>query len=203
MSRFFESIRFQDGEFNLLEYHEERLNQTRKEKLGGNNPISLSGLIAQAPSESGVFKCKIVYGEKIEEITFSPYTLAIHQSVRLVEVSDFDYKYKAVDRHFIEKTVQTSFTDDVIFLKNGFLTDASYSNIALLDGNQWITPETYLLPGVKRRFLLESGRLKQTSVHISDLRSFSKIAFINAMRDFERVYSFKSEENDRLLLAEV
>ena len=71
------------------------------------------------------------------------------------------------------------------------MTDASYSNIILFDGKNWITPETYLLNGVKRQFLLHQKVIKEAKVTIDNLHNFSKIALINAMRDFELVYDFE------------
>jgi hypothetical protein len=34
--------------------------------------------------------------------------------------------------------------DEIIIVRNGLLSDTSYSNIALFDGTMWVTPKTHL-----------------------------------------------------------
>jgi 4-amino-4-deoxychorismate lyase len=89
--------------------------------------------------------------------------------------------------------------DDVIFYKNGILTDATYSNLVFFDGNTWFTPENYLLNGIKRKALLESGIITEKRILKDDIQYFQKIAFVNAMRDFEKMYTFV-QKDDFLLL---
>lgn len=199
MSPFFESIRFQNGEFSLLDYHEDRLNRTRREVLGLKNTLKLSSILKEVPDTDELYKCKVSYGDQIDEVIFTPYKPALQRAVRLVEVNKYQYSYKSSDREFIQNQVAMSGCDDIIMLKNGFLTDASYSNLALFDGEKWVTPATYLLPGVKRRFLLDQTFLKPENIHVDDLKNYSKLTFINAMRDFELVYRFEIKENSTLI----
>ena len=52
----------------------------------------------------------------------------------------------------------------VNFVKNGRLTDTSYSNIALFDGNRWVTPAHPLLKGTMRQSLIDKGLLKEKGI---------------------------------------
>ncbi len=195
MSLFFETIRFQKGEFSLLDYHEERLNRTREQALGDTSPVYLQEILKTRPQDDQLYRCRVVFGRRIEEISFLPYKIARHTTISFFSADNYDYAYKSLDRGFFNRAVEDSQTDDVIFLKNGWLTDASYANLAFFDGKSWITPKHFLLAGVKRRFLLEKGSIAEREISLQDLPQFSRIAFINAMRDFELVYSFRLEEN--------
>jgi 4-amino-4-deoxychorismate lyase len=44
--------------------------------------------------------------------------------------------------------------DDIIIVRNGFVTDASYANLIFRKGDEWFTPATFLLAGTMRAFLL-------------------------------------------------
>jgi 4-amino-4-deoxychorismate lyase len=70
-------------------------------------------------------------------------------------------------------------------VKDGFVTDASIANLAFYDGRQWITPDTPLLAGTRRRFLLDSGILHEAPVRPADLRDFHRIRLVNAMIPWE------------------
>jgi 4-amino-4-deoxychorismate lyase len=73
---------------------------------------------------------------------------------------------------------------DVLIVKNGFLTDTSYCNIALFDGEDWVTPLTPLIQGVTRAQLLEEGKLIVKDIKLEELMNFQKIALFNALNEF-------------------
>jgi 4-amino-4-deoxychorismate lyase len=77
--------------------------------------------------------------------------------------------------------------DDILILQNGYLTDASYANLAFFDGKIWYTPRTPLLAGVRRQFLLDSGRIQTADIRKDDLPSFTSVSLINAMIDLDLV----------------
>ena len=58
-----------------------------------------------------------------------------------------------------------------------------YSNVVFGDGSSWITPETFLLPGTKRAFLLSRGDIQECSVRAEDIGKFRFCSLINAMLD--------------------
>ena len=70
-------------------------------------------------------------------------------------------------------------------MKNGFITDTTFSNIVFYDGMQWITPDTYLLNGTQRQRLLREGRIVSREVRVGDLSRFITAKPINSMLDFD------------------
>jgi 4-amino-4-deoxychorismate lyase len=81
--------------------------------------------------------------------------------------------------------VNDATADDILIIKNGFITDTSFSNIAFFDGTQWFTPFTYLLNGTQRQHLLRQGAIVETEITPSDLKQFRYAKLINAMLDLE------------------
>ena len=63
------------------------------------------------------------------------------------------------------------------------MTDTRYSNVVFGDGSSWVTPETFLLPGTKRAFLLSRGDIRECSVRAEDIGKFRFCSLINAMLD--------------------
>lgn len=185
MSRFIESIKLADGQFYLLPLHERRMNQTRKACLGLNTPISLVFLNKLAHNyPSGLFKCRILYSTTIEEITILPYQPRPVQSLKIVE-GTVDYKYKWENRTAINALfAQKGSCDDVLIIKDGFVTDASYSTVAFFDGIRWLTPSTPLLNGIQRQFLLQTGIIQEAVIRKKDIFKFKRVKLFNAMMDW-------------------
>ena len=130
----------------------------------------------------GVVKCRIVYGENIEEITYTAYTVKKVNSLKLVEDNSIDYQSKFLDRNHINKLyAKRGSCDDIIIVKDGMLTDSSYSNIALLQDGKWYTPSTCLLQGTRRAQLIDQGRLAIREIHVEDTNQYEGISLVNAM----------------------
>jgi 4-amino-4-deoxychorismate lyase len=197
MFQFFESIKMLNGQMYLLDLHSARLNKTRKLFFENIKDIDLANeLTIPCEMKLGLFKVKVVYAKYLESVRMDEYTIKSHHKVKLLEKPGLEYHHKFLERKFLEGDLQNlSEMDDIIFLKNGILTDATYSNVALFDGKNWITPKDCLLEGVKRKALLVSGKIIEKRIGEVDLPDFQKIAFINAMRDFEKIYTFVLNEN--------
>jgi 4-amino-4-deoxychorismate lyase len=192
MSLFFESIKLEDGEFHLLELHQKRMQNTVEKVFKKDSSFDLKSEFNKLTFEtSGLFKVKVMYDLGIKNISIEPYTIKNHSKILLLEREELNYTYKNVIRKSLEfdKTV----ADDAIFILKGSITDASYSNIALFDGNQWFTPKKCLLKGIKREELFTNNTLKIKDIKLSEISQYSQIAFINAMRDFEKTYTFVVE----------
>lgn len=142
----------------------------------------------QIPAEfaEGVVKCSIRYSDKVESVNYLPYSPRPIRRLKLVECDDINYSRKYADRRALEALREKrGECDDVLIVKNGFVTDTSYSNIVFFDGSDYFTPNTYLLNGCKRRELLESGRIKQRRITAAGTRDFLCAYMINAMLDLE------------------
>lgn len=142
----------------------------------------------QIPAEfaEGVVKCSIRYSDKVESVNYLPYSPRPIRRLKLVEYDDINYSRKYADRRALEALREKrGECDDVLIVKNGFVTDTSYSNIVFFDGSDYFTPNTYLLNGCKRRELLESGRIKQRRITAAGTQDFLCAYMINAMLDLE------------------
>jgi 4-amino-4-deoxychorismate lyase len=187
MCRFIESIRVHNGVFQHPEYHNRRWNMTRHSFWSGSPVWDVSDLV-KIPEhlKEGVYKCRIVYDEQIRQVDFQPYYPRRIQTLRLVCSDDVSYPYKFEDRSVLEDLLeQKGDADDILIVRDGFLTDTSFANIALYDGSRWYTPETYLLNGTCRQRLLDEGILAEASIGVTDLARFQAIRPINAMLIFE------------------
>jgi len=187
MSRFIESIKVEQRQAHNLEYHNERLNNTRKEVLGCHNFIDLQKeIIIPENIGNGLYKCRIVYSQKVETIEFIPYQKKQIESLKIIEANDLDYTYKYENREALNTLFnQRRNCDDILIVQNGLVTDTSYCNIAFYDGVNWLTPSSPLLRGTMRTSLLKSQKILAATIHISDLHSFTQARVFNALLGWE------------------
>lgn len=196
MSLLFETIRMQDGVLQNLEYHNYRMNHSRKVLYKSPDSLDLEQII-QIPSEckQGLYKCKVTYSREVKGIEFKPYLPRVIKSLRLIEDDTISYKYKYTNRGRLNAllTKRERF-DEILIVKSGFITDTSYSNIIFFDGAHWLTPSTPLLRGTMRSFLIENNLISETEIKVTDLKLFKKARLINAMMPFESGKDIKIEK---------
>ncbi len=192
MCRLIESIAIQNGKALKLPYHEIRMNNSRKLLFDANNDLVIRDLTVPLPYQKGKYKCRIVYGQEIEEITYIPYQERnFHRFV--IEEADFDYKYKFLNRDVInDYKNKYPKTVEVIFTQKGMICDSSFSNLIFknIQTKRWETPNTYLLNGVQRQYLLHQNIITEKKISIDDLRDYSHFMMINALLEFDenRIY---------------
>lgn len=188
MCRLIESIKVENGKLCNIESHTKRFNEARAEAFGVNEFLDLSQAIEIPKSLSNtIYKCRILYSSQIESIEFQEYTPKAVKSLKIVDGGDIDYHLKYENREsFNNLLLNKGEADDILIVKDGFITDTSYSNIAFFDGEQWYTPTTYLLNGTMRQTLLANGRLKEATITPFDLSKYIEAKMINAMLDFEK-----------------
>ena len=51
------------------------------------------------------------------------------------------------------------------------------------DNNNWFTPVSFLLPGTKRKYLLDKGLIHEAEITPASLRKYSELRLINSMLD--------------------
>jgi 4-amino-4-deoxychorismate lyase len=205
MCRFFETIKCEDGKLQLIDFHNERLMLTQSHFFGTKSSINLQEIITiPCDLKTGIVKVRVEYSKFIENISFEQYQIKNHNKLKLIFSDHISYPYKYIDRQALnEFLIDNEEFDDVIFIKNKELTDTSYTNIALFKNNTWYTPETPLFSGVKRRLLIENQTLIPETIKLEDMSSFQKIAFINAMRDFEKIYTFVVDQENTIHLCQI
>ena len=185
MSLLFETIKIINGTILNIDYHNKRVNESRRQLLAKTGLWNLHDFIVIPEIYDNLtYKCKLVYSEKIHSIEFQKYAIRKLQTLKLVECPDIDYHYKYLDRTKLDNLKQTNNqTDDIIIVKDQRLTDCSYANIIFFDGEKWITPANPLLKGTKRQKYLDEGLIFEDNIKICDLKNFTKARIINAMID--------------------
>lgn len=185
MCRLFETIRITDGIPGNLNLHEERLNRSRRQLFGLNDDLRLSDYI-QVPEECSTgFRCRVVYDQEVVSTEFIPYVPTPVSTLRLVHADTLAYDHKYLDRSSLTVLVKKDIADDILIVKDGFVTDTSYSNIVFTNGHQWVTPDTPLLHGTMRERLLRDGIIKAERITIDTLSQFTHFRLINAMLRFD------------------
>lgn len=185
MIQFTEAIKLKDGVLHNLEYHQKRANHTTCKFF--QKEIDLSTLVQAIPenARSGLYKCRVLYSDRIENIEFIPYSFREIKTVGIVVDNTINYSHKYADRQQLNALLETLGYDDIIIVKDGFVTDSSAANLVFESAGTLFTPKTYLLAGIKRQFLIDKGIIKEMDIPMSDIKKFDKIHFINAMIDLE------------------
>lgn len=185
MSRLVETIKCKDGRLMNLRHHEARLNRSRRELFGLMDNIKLNEIIF-VPSEcqSGLFRCRVIYSEGIEQIEFHPHKYRTVASLQLIECDEINYPYKFTDRNLLEELFKNRGNcDDILIVKNGVITDSYTANVVFFDGHTWWTPDTPLLPGTQRARLLAENKIRACRISPGDMCKYLLTGLINAMQD--------------------
>lgn len=154
-----------------------------REKLNCESSINLFDAV-QVPDElgEGLYKCRIIYDRQIQNIEWIPYHPSNIRSLKLVEANEIDYAYKYLDRQGLASLFALrGECDDILIVKDGYLTDSYYCNIACWDGEQWLTPHRPLLAGTCRARLIEEGHIREAEIRPKDLPLFSGFRLMNAL----------------------
>ena len=188
--RFIESILYEKGAYENLDLHQRRLSRTLENYLTKPKTYPLSSILPDLKLE-GKYKVRVVYNVAPEGITYDvEYAAYLPRKIKTLEVihsAPFDYSLKYESRDHINNLLKKTKADDIIIAIDGKITDSSYSNLAFWDGDQWVTPNTPLLKGVRRELLLDRKKIKEAPIRTSDLGAFEKVSLINAMLDLEEV----------------
>jgi len=183
-----ETIKIEDGEVFNLSYHQARCDESRKALFHSTDRLDLSSLI-QAPPK-GLYRCRILYDEKIHSVEYIPYSPKEIHRLKIVS-SDLEYEHKYANRDTLNKLLQAQpDTDDILIEKEGYLTDTSIANIAFYDGKQWFTPEKPLLKGTMRAKLLDEGFLHTRKIKKEEISDYTHVALMNAMIGFKILKNF-------------
>jgi len=184
-----ESLKLKDGVIQNLIYHQERLNRSMDELFPAAEKIDLIKVISiPEDCKSGIYKLRVLYGPTIDKIEIKPYLSRSIQSLKVVTHRSIDYHLKYNDRQILTNLyAQRANCDDIIIVKNGFVTDSFAGNLLFSDGKRWFTPSTPLLKGTKRQLLLDQGIIFEKEIKEDDMKNYLQIGLINAMIDFEEM----------------
>lgn len=184
---FVETIKIENGLVHQIEFHQKRMAQTAFHHFGTKPKLDVD--ISNLPEnlKNGRVKCRVLYGKEIISVEFHPYTPKKISSLKIVGDNTIDYSYKSTDRTSLLRLLEKKEdADDIIIVKNGEITDSSYSNLVFeTHSGELFTPKTYLLNGTKRQFLLQNGTIGEREIKVADLCQFRQVYFINSMLDLE------------------
>ncbi|MGB6094176.1 MAG: aminotransferase class IV [Moheibacter sp.] len=182
MFRLIESICVIDGKVRNLNYHQKRMDHSVFGCFEIKNKLKLADLISEIrfPAE-GKFKLRILYSEKIESIRLISYLPRIIRSFQLISDDQISYNYKNEDRSDFEYLMNATDADEIIIVKNGLITDSSFSNLIFFDGQKWLTPAHPLLKGTMRSFLIDNHEIEEAEIRVDDLKKFNSFKLINSM----------------------
>lgn len=187
MYRLFETIRIEDGVPQHLAWHQARMEEAYKRSFRRPGAPLLTDVL-QVPDgfRDGTVKCRFLYDRSGYAAEFLVYTPRKIRSLKLVNGDHLTYSMKYTDRRSLEELLQQrGDCDDILIVQNGRITDTSYTNIVLFDGERWMTPEAPLLPGTCRARLLSEGRIAGAHIATADLRKYQVFRLINAMLPFD------------------
>ncbi|SHF22165.1 4-amino-4-deoxychorismate lyase [Mariniphaga anaerophila] len=189
MYQLVETINCNNGRLANISYHQARLNLARKTLFHSNNEINLEASIKiSGENKTGLFRCRVVYGETLEKVEFIPHQYRKVKSLKLVTDNQIDYRFKNTDRSRLTALFeQRENCDDILIVKNGYITDSSIANVIFFDGLRWWTPNTPLLRGTQRERLLCEQKIFECPVAVADLHKYKKAGLINAMQDLEHM----------------
>jgi 4-amino-4-deoxychorismate lyase len=184
----FESIKVLDGVVMHLDYHIARMQSTCKKLWGETKAIEPCVQEILNNKQNGLQKCKLMYDLNTHQIEWSSYQPKKVETLLLLEDHEISYPHKYCDRSvFLKAGKCMDENTEVIYCKNGLLTDSTYSNVAMWNGTEWHTPLEPLLLGTKRQYLLDTGLLKEHAIEVSQLNKYSKICLINAMLELGEI----------------
>jgi len=189
MCQLFETIKVTNNKLQNIGYHNNRVNNTRRILFQSDQSWELAEII-QIPEldQHTIYRCRFCYSKEPETCEFTPYVKRDVRKLYLLDTGEIEYPFKYSDRSALEKlknSVPDPEVSDILLVKNGFITDTSFSNIALFDGTAWYTPATPLLNGTKREFYLDHKIIFPRDIRPADLNQYHKIRLINAMLDLE------------------
>ena len=189
MSRFLETIRIRDGAPLHLDGHQLRVDDTFRVFYPGIPPLSLAAVISDSVIDASADqRCRIVYDDSTHEVTVTPLQPRTIRSLRLLDLPpDYDYGYKYADRRILELAfARRGDADDVLLIRDGWITDTSVANVAFRANGRWYTPALPLLAGTTWKRLVSDGVIVPRPIHVDDLPRYEACVVFNALNDWDQ-----------------
>jgi 4-amino-4-deoxychorismate lyase len=162
------------------------MKRSRQQLFGFSDFLSLSSLSIPESLKNQKVKCRITYSFQIEDIAYEPYINKSIKSLRLVWEDEIGYSHKYKNRDSLNRLLgMRGVCDEILVVKNGMITDTSFSNIVFLKGGTWYTPEYPLLPGTRREDYLRKKQIFPQVIKPENLAQYEEARLINSMRSLE------------------
>jgi len=193
MFQFFESIKIENAIPQNIFFHQKRINETFNQFFPNEKPFELIKVFKDFTFDfNEIYKFRISYSSKIEQIEYSKYIPKIHTHFKLLEVDKLFYSNKFENRDFINE-LKSKTKDEIIMFKNGEILDSAYANIIFKKEEKWFVPKSYLLNGTQRQFLIQEKKVLEREIRIENLVEFSHFKLINAMLNLEESTMYEIE----------
>lgn len=182
--KFIETIKVEDGLLKNLNHHKERAKAASLHFFGVEKEYEFEELIKrdELKRANGIYKLRVIYAKEIISFSFELYRPRKIETLMLIDGANIDYSYKYEDREEIMSLYeQRGDCDDILIIKDGYVTDTSYCNFIFSDGPNLFTPANPLLKGTKREQLLQEGILKERDIKVGELTEYYAFYIINAM----------------------
>jgi len=138
------------------------------------------------PPKRELYRCRVLYTKDTIEVSYHNYIKRQISALKIVYDDRIEYSLKSAQRDRLTALYQKREScDDVIIVKNSYITDTSIANIALLSDGVWFTPKNPLLRGTTRERLLAEKKIYEKDILVDDIDRYEKIALLNAMIDFD------------------
>jgi 4-amino-4-deoxychorismate lyase len=183
MSQFIETIKLADGEYQHLDLHVQRIQDTCLQYYGRLREMQdIQMALESVQKKEEIYKVSLIYDFDFCTVEANLYHKRSIQHLVLMEDNALNYQLKFANRSLLaHHQRQAGNGNECIIVQNNRITDTSFSNLAFWDGNEWHTPLHPLLRGTKRKFLLETGLLHEADILVEDLPKYTKVSLINAM----------------------
>lgn len=183
---FSEAIRIYNGRFINPQMHINRMNHTLQTYFGSTFPFDLKETNIPIEYHEGTVKCRIVYSLNDTKVEYSHYKFREIKKLKLVTSDTIDYSFKHLDRFEFDRLLaEKDDCDDILIVKDGYITDTSFSNVVFKNDSGLFTPSTYLLAGTKRQQLLDKGVIKEKDIKVENMKEYTRLYIINTMVDIE------------------
>jgi para-aminobenzoate synthetase / 4-amino-4-deoxychorismate lyase len=188
-----ESLLLEDGQYFLLEEHLERL-ATSVHYFGFQyQEVDAKKMLLEFANRNsdGSFKVRFLLSKDGEiHIEGQPITkweepLKVVLADKPIDKCNLFFYHKTTNRDIYSKFHKPADIFDVLLWnEDGEITEFVNGNVVLeIDGKLWTPPvQTGLLAGTFRQNLIETGKIHERILTVSDLRTCTKIWFINSVR---------------------
>ncbi|OBX63768.1 hypothetical protein A9Z63_04435 [Moraxella lacunata] len=183
----FETLAINNGRILNLDYHNRRFKQGQL-FLHCQTMIDDIADIICVPDEfnNKFIRCRVTYDKYSIKVEYFDYIPKSIQSFKIIECDSIDYAYKYDDRNLLNQLLsQKGDCDEIIIIKNGLVTDCSIGNLLFLKNNHWYTPDTPLLQGTQRAYLLEAQKIHLANIDKNNIWQYEKVMMINALNAFD------------------
>jgi 4-amino-4-deoxychorismate lyase len=183
MSQLLETIKIIDGEIMFPDYHNSRIKKSIYFIFNKKLDYDISKLInIPLLYKNGVVKCRFIYDDLSYRYEFAFYEKRKISTLKLVECPSITYNFKYLNREDLETCLlQKNNCDEIIIVKDGLITDTSFSNLIFFDGKKWFTPKSFLLNGTCRQRLINEQKIEEQDISIDEISYFVGFKLINAM----------------------